>query len=441
MGAAPGERKRACRCAIVTDDVAWVAAADGGAMERTLGREGVSSAATLAAIAAAARSAASGVGKAADSGSSPSPAAAAAPSFGALPWGGGDGGGGLYGEYDSYNAWLDGLDAGLLELLPRGDGDGGGVQQAAATTPGATSASTSAGAAAEAAGDAWDVLALPSACAGWSITTTAADAATTAATAGAADGGSSARAAPPPVPSGAPSGGASGRRIAGCVLAFTGRAAATIGSLAAAGGAANATATGNASATVMLPMVNNPLYGKLMLLSRQGVLTMRVAVPPAPPSLPAGAVRAAGSSLSGPAAPLAGVAVAAAEKSTRLGAPEPPPPRPQPVPPRRRFLLFTNAGDQVLNPPPEAKPGGREILRLASQEARQAQWASYSVRYGISVEPEVAYECVPAVPGLPAWQYPSYCPEYREAPSTSTPATAAAEAAARVRERMAAKRP
>ncbi|KAG2422350.1 hypothetical protein HXX76_016110 [Chlamydomonas incerta] len=88
----------------------------------------------------------------------------------------------------------------------------------------------------------------------------------------------------------------------------------------------------------------------------------------------------------------------------------------------RRFAVMHRF--QVLNPPAEAKPEGvREILKLASQEARQAQWREYAARYGITPRPEVAYACVLSAEGaaalargLPAAQvYPGYCPEAKAA--------------------------
>ncbi|PNW73035.1 hypothetical protein CHLRE_14g616301v5 [Chlamydomonas reinhardtii] len=84
----------------------------------------------------------------------------------------------------------------------------------------------------------------------------------------------------------------------------------------------------------------------------------------------------------------------------------------------RRFAIMHRF--QVLNPPAEAKPEGvREILKLASQEARQAQWRDYAARYGITPRPEVAHACVLSAEGaaalargVPAAQvYPGYCPE------------------------------
>ncbi|EFJ53041.1 hypothetical protein VOLCADRAFT_102659 [Volvox carteri f. nagariensis] len=81
---------------------------------------------------------------------------------------------------------------------------------------------------------------------------------------------------------------------------------------------------------------------------------------------------------------------------------------------RNRFAVLHDF--EVLNPPSEAKAEGREILKLASQEDRIRQWESYKAKFGIEVEPEVVYECIPALPDLPPWQYPTYCPEYQPQP-------------------------
>ncbi len=81
---------------------------------------------------------------------------------------------------------------------------------------------------------------------------------------------------------------------------------------------------------------------------------------------------------------------------------------------------------QVLNPPNSAKSEGREILKLASQEYRHAQWVSYAARYGITAAPEVSYRCVARDAGMAPYRYPDYCPEWAPAPE---PALAAFQAA------------
>ncbi|KAG2490665.1 hypothetical protein HYH03_011053 [Edaphochlamys debaryana] len=299
-------------CVVATDEVAWVAAADGGALERALRRPGVSSPAAVAAalaarhrrrVDAATRSAATTVGPAAGNAG-----AQRAPAYTVFPWASpgptsgpaaagveaasclaaaADSGGGEHRTgctmYGSTAEWLADLDSGLDRLAPGQSADVNSGGEAAGSSQGDGWSAVRPGG--------WDVLALPSACAGWGVA-----------------------AAPPPA-DGSGSGG-----IAGCLLAFSPQGVTALLRLAANGSAAAATQTQQASASAgppppqLLPVVNAPFYARVAQLARQGELRMQVAAPPPPPPQPQ--------------------------------TPRPPGSSDAAEPARRRFLLFTCAGDR-----------------------------------------------------------------------------------------------
>lgn len=61
---------------------------------------------------------------------------------------------------------------------------------------------------------------------------------------------------------------------------------------------------------------------------------------------------------------------------------------------------------QCRNPRDNEKPDGREILKLASQDARVSQWESYRSRFGLRDVTPTVHSCVDDGSGLPM---PGYC--------------------------------
>ncbi|GIL45247.1 hypothetical protein Vafri_2539 [Volvox africanus] len=420
-------------CAIITDDVRWVAAADSGALERSLRREGTSGAAAVVAAAAAAATAGSKtlqqavfvgrdlaelnatVSDLVDPVALQSDAESKRPLLGVLPWGrcredasysgGGSGGGGAAavstctGVYTSRESWLADLKDGLANMQ----------RQEASTAAAAVTDSygnvrpavqvplgDSGGGNGILAGS-WDVVALPSACAGWGIGGADVrsgiggadvrsgigganpDSAVIGATATAdgrrntARGGGQRRRG-----KGDMDDSKSGMRIsanshrpmghtrvpflpsplygmAGCILAFSATAAAALDLLAARTIPYNYTedifnASSDSATTAnrlngslqrltagtgtngkplhsysLLPVINSPFFAKLSLLSRQGVLSLGVATSPSQ-LVTAAATEVTSTSME-------------ADGSFAPGS----------APPyRRRFLLFTCAGDQGI---------------------------------------------------------------------------------------------